>query len=76
MSRVQSYLTCVEFNKCNLYLIIDDPDSYAVWKGLRSTPSIKIQNPDSGRIDCSDRCCPIYLHGAIMAAVVLPDVAD
>ena len=56
-------------------LIVDDSESREVWDHLRSTPGVRIDNPNDGPHDCDARCYPISIDGQIDAAIVLPEVA-
>ena len=56
-------------------LIVDDSESMKVWNRLKSTPGIRIDNPNTGPHDCDARCYPVSINGQIDAAIVLPEVA-
>jgi CTP-dependent riboflavin kinase len=56
-------------------LIVDDAESMKVWNRLKSTPGVRIDNPNSGPHDCNARCYPVSIDGQIDAAIVIPEVA-
>ncbi len=58
-----------------LNLIVDEPESMSVWDEIKSTPGVRIENPNSGPNDCSARCYPVSIGGQLEAAIVLPEVA-
>jgi len=45
-----------------------------VWSHLKSTPGVRIDNPNDGPNDCNARCYPVSVDGRIDAAIVLPEV--
>ena len=56
-------------------LIVKDSESMKVWNHLKSTPGIRIDNPNDGPHDCDARCYPISINGQIDGAIILPEVA-
>jgi CTP-dependent riboflavin kinase len=56
-------------------LVIDDPESMKVWKRLKGTPGVRINNPNDGPHDCDARCYPVSIEGQMDGAIVLPEVA-
>ena len=57
-----------------LNLIVDEPEYAEIWNRLKSTPGVKIDNPNDGPHDCDARCYPVSVDGQIDAAIVLPEV--
>jgi CTP-dependent riboflavin kinase len=57
-----------------LNLIVDEPESAEIWNRLKSTPGVRIDNPNDGPHDCDARCYPVSVDGQIDAAIVLPEV--
>ena len=57
-----------------LNLIVDEPESAEIWNRLRSTPGVRIENPNDGPQDCDARCYPVSVEGQIHAAIVLTEV--
>lgn len=57
-----------------LNLIVDEPESAEIWNRLKSTPGVRIENPNDGPHDCDARCYPVSVGGQIDAAIVLPEV--
>ena len=57
-----------------LNLIVDEPEFAEIWNRLKSTPGVRIENPNDGPHDCDARCYPVSVDGQIDAAIVLPEV--
>ena len=57
-----------------LNLIVDEPEFAEIWNRLKSTPGVRIENPNDGPRDCNARCYPVSVDGQIDAAIVLPEV--
>ena len=57
-----------------LNLIVDEPEFAEIWNRLKSTPGVRIENPNDGPHDCDARCYPVSVEGQIDAAIVLPEV--
>ena len=57
-----------------LNLIVDEPEFAEIWNRLKSTPGVRIDNPNDGPHDCDARCYPVSVDGQIDAAIVLPEV--
>ncbi len=57
-----------------LNLIVDEPEFVEIWNRLKSTPGVRIENPNDGPHDCDARCYPVSVEGQIDAAIVLPEV--
>jgi catechol 2,3-dioxygenase-like lactoylglutathione lyase family enzyme len=57
-------------------VIVDEPESMAVWGQIRDTPGVSIENPNSGPHDCNARCYQVSIEGKVNAAIVLPEVSD
>ena len=57
-----------------LNLIVDEPEFAEIWNRLKSTPGVRIDNPNDGPHDCDARCYPVSVGGQIDAAIVLPEV--
>lgn len=57
-------------------LTVDGPESMSVWDRIRSTPGVRIDNPNNGPNDCNARCYLVSIEGELDAAIVLPEVAD
>ena len=55
-------------------LIVDDSESKKVWSRLKSTPGVRIDNPNDGPHDCDARCYPVSIEGQVDGAIVLPEV--
>jgi catechol 2,3-dioxygenase-like lactoylglutathione lyase family enzyme len=56
-------------------LTVDGPESMSVWDEIKSTPGVRIDNPNNGPNDCGARCYPVSIDGRLEAAIVLPEVA-
>jgi catechol 2,3-dioxygenase-like lactoylglutathione lyase family enzyme len=57
-----------------LNLLIEDPGDFAAWIALRGTPGIRIENPNDGPNDCDARCYGVSVDGAVLGAIVYPEV--
>jgi len=57
-------------------VIVEDSESMSVWRQLRNTPGVSIDNPNSGPRDCNARCYQVSIEGQVNAAIVLPEVSD
>ena len=57
-----------------LNLIVDEPEFAEIWNRLKSTPGVRIDNPNDGPHDCDARFYPVSVDGQIDAAIVLPEV--
>jgi CTP-dependent riboflavin kinase len=55
-------------------LIVEDQESMAIWNRLKSTPGVRIENPNHGGNACHARCYPVSVGGWIDGAIVLPEV--
>ncbi len=53
----------------------DAGSSLDLWRRLRATPGIPIDNPNDGPHDCDARCYRVLIGTDIEAAIVLPEVA-
>ena len=56
-------------------VVVERPDDIAVWRRLKATPGVRIDNPNDGPHDCDARCWPVSIEGRFDAAIVLPEVA-
>jgi hypothetical protein len=57
-------------------LTVDGPESMSVWDRIKSTPGMRIDNPNDGPNDCNARCYPVSIEGRLDAAIILPEVAN
>jgi CTP-dependent riboflavin kinase len=57
-------------------VIVEDAESMSVWRQLKNTPGVSIDNPNNGPRDCNARCFPVSIEGQVNAAIVLPEVSD
>ena len=57
-------------------VIVDDLESMSVWRQLKNTPGVRIDNPNRGPHDCNARCYKVSIEGQVDAAIVLPEVSD
>ncbi|MEC9207181.1 MAG: DUF120 domain-containing protein [Pseudomonadota bacterium] len=53
-------------------VIVDDPESMAVWGRLRQTEGIRLENPNNGPHDCDAKCWLVSIDSKIDGAIVLP----
>ena len=45
-----------------LNLIVDEPEFAEIWNRLKSTPGVRIENPNDGPQDCDARCYPVSVE--------------
>jgi CTP-dependent riboflavin kinase len=57
-------------------LTVDGPESISVWDRIKSTPGMRIDNPNDGPNDCNARCYQVSIEGRLDAAIILPEVAN
>jgi CTP-dependent riboflavin kinase len=46
-----------------LNLIVDQPEFAEIWNRLKSTPGVRIDNPNDGPHDCDARCLSVLKTG-------------
>lgn len=56
-------------------LAVEEPRSRAAWERLKTSPGIRIDNPNDGPHDCDARCFMVRVAERFDAAIVLPEVA-
>jgi catechol 2,3-dioxygenase-like lactoylglutathione lyase family enzyme len=54
---------------------VDNETSMSVWRSLKGTPGVRIDNPNSSTNDCNARCYPVLIGDKVDAAIVLPEVS-